>query len=401
MRAGAERGDLGALGAGTHAAHRRARGEDALVTNGETMKKRSIQLGTWIATAIIANALGGCGSQAGGGTGNDSGEPSTVTEAALPSSLDPARSVSAAAATEPDAFVNTPDDGHGRPVSDELRAQLEVELNAHPVEKLDQKTLKAGVAFSVGFANDTEVNGQVIASANTHICYLVAQAFRMRDPEDPEFFLKVDENANIVAYKAPGPMAQVRCVPRDFFTASLGAKPHQNDYNYYFTWDKCGAFQASSGYQGNVVEMLTGIGYDYAGSSDNFRIIQANSSNQMNQLRIEQRNGACRGVGFTAPVAFNKATVTFEGPNGVGTASFAGEYVYSASPGASLDQQLTHGGTGVSALDSECYFTYLGGSFSGPADLAFLRIQNNNWYLSLLGTSGGTQARVRCVRHNQ
>ena len=43
------------------------------------MRKRSIELGTWLATAIVANALGGCGSQAGGATGNDSSEvPSEV-----------------------------------------------------------------------------------------------------------------------------------------------------------------------------------------------------------------------------------------------------------------------------------------------------------------------------------
>ncbi len=353
------------------------------ITNGRAAKRLRIEWRTWFATALAASSLLGCGSETGGVTADENSP-----------------SFSAEAASDPMAFVNTPDDGLGHPISDELRAQLEVELSAHPVEELDQKTLKAGVAFNVGFANNADVTGQVIASANTHICYLVAQGARIRSPELSLFLLDVDSNANIIARKSPGTLAQVRCVPRDFFTASFGAKPHQNYFDSSAAV-QCGSFQSNSALRGNVVQMLAGIGLDYAGLSDNFWILQADTSSTLSRLRIEQGAGDCIGVGYTAPVAFNTPTVTFEGPNGVGTASAAGEWSYSAAPSASVDRPLTHGGATVSALDSECYFTYLGGSFSGAADLAFLRIQNNNWYLSLLGTSSGVRAKVRCVRHVQ
>jgi len=368
------------------------------VANGQTMKNLSVELGPWLATAMFVSALAGCGSEAVGG---DEKSGSTASELG-PTHLDAARNASLMPAAKPEVFERTPDDGNGRPISDELRAQIEVELKAHSFEKLDRKTLKGGAAFTVGFANNATVAGQVIANSSTYICYLQTIAFWITNPTNPEFFLKLDNNspANIVAYKDPGPAAGVRCVPRDFFSTSGSMKPLQTDYNYTFLWDQCGAYQASSGKQGHNVEMIAGIGYDYTGSSDNFGLIQADSSSQMNQFRIQQNSGACRGVGFTAPVFFNKTTVTFEGPNGVGTASAAGEYSYSAT--ASLYQPLTHGGTPVSALDSECYFTYLGGAFAGPADVVTLGPDsNNNWVLQLLGTSGGVSAKVRCVRHIQ
>lgn len=363
------------------------------------MKKRIIELQSCLAAVVALNALAGCGSQADGATGEDGSGPSPATAVAPPGHLDPARTFTADAATEPVPFVSTPDDGTGRPISDELRAKLEAEFNANPSQQFDQKTLKGGAAFTVSFGNNVEVDGQVLASASTHICYLAAIGNSIRHPDNPEFFVMVDSGGDIVAYKDAGPLAMVRCVPRDFFTASLGAKPHQNTYNYDFLWDQCGYFQGNSGYQGNVVEMLTGLGYDYAGTTDTFRILQGNDSHEANQMSIEQRKGACRGVGFTAPVAFNTPSVTFEGPNGVGTASAVGEFAYSTR--SSLDQPLLRSGAPVSALDSECYFSSLGGSFGGPADLAGLYLQNNEWRLSLLATTGGVSARVRCVRHIQ
>jgi len=52
----------------------------------------------------------------------------------------------------------------------------------------------------------------------------------------------------------------------------------QEDYVYYFTWNQCGWYEVNSGHSGQWVEMLAGIGYDYADGADNFWIKQGTQS---------------------------------------------------------------------------------------------------------------------------
>jgi hypothetical protein len=77
----------------------------------------------------------------------------------------------------------------------------------------------------------------------------------------------------------------------------------------------------------------------------------------------------------------------FRGPNGVGTAAVAGEYL-GTSAGVNM----------ASITEAFCYLTRAGGSLKSSNDRVFLHRTPTNWNLSV---RGGAQASARCFLYDQ
>jgi hypothetical protein len=354
--------------------------------------------------ALAACGLCGCG---GSGAAEGGGSAPEVSSTGQPAELDPARQVKSSELIIADkpALLDTVEDSPGlEPVSPDLARTI---MQQHLLESDQSGALqKAGSAFNRYYPSGGGEVHDFLGNSNDYMCYPVLAEGRMRTPNYGRFYVGLDsfENTgNIYAQKSSEPIAEVRCVPRTAFTP---LPSRQTYYNYIFVWDgnPCGDYSGSTEWHGDYATWVAGIGYDYASGSDNFRINQATSTGAFNTWGLAQHSSACKGVGYYSSMLLRGGVLPkFKGPQGTGTAASIGVWNYTVQSGTysvNLADYVVQN-TNTPFNSNECFFTFLGGSFTTADDYAYLTNYSGNWRLFLGAGTGGVRAMVRCIPHAQ
>ena len=198
--------------------------------------------------------------------------------------------------------------------------------------------------------------------------------------------------------------AEATCYPHSAFLKNSGVVMLSDLFAVYFS--SAIGNQSAFMWWGDAASPLSGVRGKFFGAGEEAWVTQSFISNSASRLQLKTKQGGQHGsYGFSYFVGNPDGTHVpqFIGPNGVGSAEVAGEYVFGKD---SRDDHfwLTPDAHMAHTSEAMCYLTSISGRWNGPNEWIQIFPDSQGFWVgkgAASGNDGRVVAKARCLKFDQ
>ena len=244
---------------------------------------------------------------------------------------------------------------------------------------------------------------KTLLSSTDHVCVLTKVAGNFRGGGESVLLSNTDDKWHLSGTsKQDGVSATAYCFNHKSFAGDGADYWNSEQFQVSSPERKCNA-KGQETWWGDAATYLAGVSGEFEGGGESIDVNQSSEGFVPSVLSVQscRKTRQMKGTAYAFFVGKAHAghSGRFWGPNGVGSANFAGEYQVVSKGNATVEMAPVE--------QAMCYFTQIRGGFFGSGEFAKIEPAKNNkgqyvWMLSSQAKNGGgVYAKARCFRRDQ